>query len=197
MRLRCSVFVFAVLSGFSGAAFAAAQEPGRELGTISVGASASAATPAREHSGTDWWPSLGFGSYGGKNYARGPGTTIDGTHVGGGEGMFALSYANNDAGFLARIRSAYLTDFTSNTAEEVAFEPGFALGPSRKLWLAAGVSRLTDVANDRQRPIVGAPVEVLFFPLRGLEIAGHANFNSHRNFYGFTVGWAIARARPG
>jgi hypothetical protein len=193
-RLFWSHIVFLLALTISAANPALAAEP--DIGTIPVGSSSGGDAWASEHARSDWWPSLGIGSYGGKNYARGPGTTTDGTHVGGGSALVALSYAHNDAGFLARLRSAYLTDFTSNTAEEVAFEAGFALGSSRKLWLAAGVSRLTDVADDRQRPVVGAPVELLYFPIRGLEIAGHVNFNEHRDFYGFTVAWAIARARP-
>ena len=192
MHLRRTVCVLVTLTSVSISAVAADQE----LPTIAVGKASTNQSPVSEFASSDWWPSIGIGSYDGKNFSRGAGTTVEGTHVGGGEGMVGLSYANNDAGFLARLRSAYLTDFTSNTAEEVALEAGFAIGTSRKLWLATGVSRLTDVADDRQRPIVGAPVEILFFPLRGLEIAAHANFNQHRDFYGFTVGWAIARARP-
>jgi hypothetical protein len=51
-----------------------------------------------------------------------------------------------------------MADYTSNTAEEIAGEVGFALVASR-VYALAGVSRLTDVANDRQRPIVDVPLD--------------------------------------
>jgi hypothetical protein len=53
-----------------------------------------------------------------------------------------------------------------------------------KAWFAVGLSRLSDVSKCKQSPDVGVPVELICYPLRGLELAAHADFNDARHFFG-------------
>jgi hypothetical protein len=161
--------------------------------SISVPASPAAESGARR--GSDFWFTAGVGRYDAKDYPRGADATHDGTHIGGGEADIALSYAWLDSGLMLRLRSNYLIDFTSNTAEELALSGGVALGSSRTFWITTGVSRLTDVSNTRQAPSVGIPVELIWYPVHGLELMVHGNFNDDRKFYGVVLGWAIGH-RP-
>lgn len=110
--------------------------------------------------------------------------------AGGAELMAALNVGRP---WLARLRGAWLLDYTRNTAEDVGLLFGAALG-TRAAYLAAGVSRLTDVANDRQRTIVGVPVELLLYPTRGLEVAIHGNLNSQSRFIGLTVSGVFGKS---
>ena len=161
--------------------------------SISVSAPSAAESGATQ--GSDFWFTAGVGRYDAKDYSRGADASHDGTHIGGGEADIALSYAWLDSGLMLRLRSNYLIDFTSNTAEELALSGGVALGSSRTLWVTSGVSRLTDVSNTRQRPGVGIPVELIWYPVHGLELMVHGNFNDDRKFYGVVLGWAIGH-RP-
>ncbi|HZP12465.1 MAG TPA: hypothetical protein VFB36_08600, partial [Nevskiaceae bacterium] len=85
--------------------------------------------------------------------------------------------------------------FTSNRADETALEAGLPLAWQKKLWAAAGVSRLSDVSNTRKAPTIGFPVEIDYYPVRGLELMVHANFNKDDNYVGFGIGGAIGRQR--
>lgn len=163
--------------------------------TIRVGDRPAEVDPAVRHN--DIWITTAIGSYDAKNYPEGSATTPEGTHVGGGAVSVAATWAGNRGGYLVRLKSSYLTDFTSNTAEEVGLLVGAALADSRKVWASVGVARLTDVSNHRQSPTVGVPVELLWFPIRGLEVSVFGDFNDDRDFGGFTVGWAIGRHKPG
>ncbi|WP_028079345.1 hypothetical protein [Solimonas soli] len=165
--------------------------------TMQAAAATQGAPPARQApaepaAAVDIWGSVGAGYYDGEDYAPPPGgTKSDAQKVGGWEGYAALTFGSRAA---ARLRAAWMADYTSNTAEEVAAEIGMALY-STKAYLFAGASRLTDVANDRQRPIVGVPVELLFYPTRGLELGVHGNLNSQSDFIGVTLGGVFGKNR--
>ena len=152
------------------------------------------APPAGE--GPNIWVGLGGGGYTGQNYPNDSGSQEDRDHnkVGGYAAHFSLNFEGRSAEF--RIRHSWLFHFTSNTANELAAEVGIPLSPDRKFWASAGVSRLTDVSNSRKAPTVGAPLELRFYPARGLEFMVHGNFNKDDNFIGVAVAGAIGRHRP-
>jgi hypothetical protein len=145
-------------------------------------------------SNADFWFGIGGGAYTGEDYDPPPNPQPDDDYDAGG---YAMHMSLNAAGpALFRIRSSWYEGYTSNTAEEVAATIGVPLSPSREFWLAAGVSRLTDVSNEKQSPTVGVPIELLFYPVRGLELMIHGNFNDDSNFVGIAVGGAIGHRRP-
>ncbi len=140
------------------------------------------------------WGGLGGGAYTGQDYPDDPSSSDDEhTKVGGYQTHASFNLTGRAVGL--RGRWTHMFDFTSNAADEYAAEAAVSLLPSRQLWLAAGVSRLTDVSNDRKAPTIGFPVEVMFYPVRGLELMVHANFNEDSNYIGFGVGGAIGRQR--
>jgi hypothetical protein len=141
----------------------------------------------------DFWLSFGVGGYEGQDYDPPPGRQkTRAQEVGGGEVMLALNLAGP---VLARLRVAYLVDFTSNTAEDVGALVGLPLDAERRVFLATGVSRLTDVSNTRQSPTIGVPVELLFYPWRGLELGLHGNFNPDSDFVGVTAAGVFGKQR--
>ncbi len=143
----------------------------------------------------DVWIGLGAGYYGGQDYEAPAGQPkTQAQKVGGWEGVLNANLATGP--LLLRARGAWMLDYTRNTAEEVGLLAGAGLG-SRRVFLLAGASRLTDVASDRQRPVVGVPVELLFYPTRGLELALHGNFNAHSDFVGVTIAGVFGKRRAG
>lgn len=150
------------------------------------------AKPAPAESG-DNWISFGGGYYDGQDYdpppGEGPGQTES---ADGAELMLAFNVAGP---VLLRVRASWLLDYTSNTAEDVGVMVGLPLGPDRKAFLAAGASRLTDVSNEGQSPIVGVPIELLFYPTRGLEVSVHGNLNPDSDFIGITLGGVFGKQR--
>jgi hypothetical protein len=153
-----------------------------------------ATTPAyAADQGSDFWLSLGGGFYDGEDYDPPPGQAeSDAETAKGGEALLALNFAGP---VLARLRATWMIDYTSNTAEDVGALIGLPLGTSRRAYLAAGVSRLTDVSNRKQAPIVGVPVELLFYLTRGLEVGVHGNFNSDSDFAGITIAGVFGKRR--
>ena len=148
-----------------------------------------------QQEGPNFWVGLGGGGYTGQNYPSDAGSSGDDNNkVGGYAAHFSLNFEGRSAEF--RIRHSWLFHFTSNTANELAGEVGIPLSADRKFWASAGVSRLTDVSNSRKAPTVGAPVELRFYPARGLELMVHGNFNKDDNFVGVAVAGAIGRQRP-
>ena len=149
---------------------------------------ATAATTAEPN----FWGGLGGGAYTGKNYPP-DGDTYDPNHndVGGYSVHGSFNFTGPQATF--RIRQSEYFGFTSNTADETAIEAGLPLAWQKKLWIAAGVSRLSDVSNTRKSPTIGFPLELDLYPVRGLELMIHANFNKDDNFVGFGIGGAIGR----
>lgn len=141
----------------------------------------------------DGWISFGGGYYDGQDYDAGPGERKDDDERAGGyEGMLAFNHAGP---VLLRLRASWLLEYTSNTAEEVGALVGLPLGPDRRVYLAAGVARLTDVSNEGQSPTVGVPVELLFYPTRGFEVSVHGNFNPDSDYIGFTLGGVFGKQR--
>ncbi|MEQ1439598.1 hypothetical protein AAG565_09555 [Fontimonas sp. SYSU GA230001] len=154
---------------------------------------AQARKPASAPAAADGWISFGGGYYNGQDYEAPAGSPKgDAERVGGYEAMLAFNHAGP---VLLRLRSTWMFDFTSNTAEEVAALVGLPLAPGRQLYLAAGVSRLTDVSNTQQSPTVGVPIELLFYPTRGLEVGVHGNLNPDSDFIGFTFGGVFGKQR--
>lgn len=152
-----------------------------------------AASAADSAPASDFWIGLGAGYYGGQDYEPPAGQQKTQAYkVGGWEGVLNANLASGS--FLLRARGAWMLDYTNNTAEDVGALLGLALG-SRRVYLAAGASRLTDVANDRQRPIVGVPVELLLYPTRGLELAVHGNLNAQSHFIGVTLAGVFGKRR--
>jgi hypothetical protein len=145
----------------------------------------------------DFWWTLAAGRYVARDYGGGPQATHDGTHVGGPQLQSSLNWVPPGQGYLLRLRGSAMFDFTSNLADELALSAGLPLDAGRKLWIAGGVSALSDVSNHRQSPTSGLPLELLWFPVRGLELSLNGNFNRDRNFFGLSVGWAIGRRAPG
>lgn len=143
----------------------------------------------------NFWGGIGAGGYTGKNYPDDAGSQDDPGHnnVGGYSIHGSLNFTGPQATF--RIRQTALFNFTSNRADETAFEAGLPLAWEKKLWAAAGVSRLSDVSNSRKAPTVGFPVELDYYPVRGLELMVHANFNKDDNYVGFGISGAIGRQR--
>ncbi|TJY56616.1 hypothetical protein E4T66_18795 [Sinimarinibacterium sp. CAU 1509] len=140
----------------------------------------------------DFWVSLGAGVYGAQDYDAPSGQQKgDAQRTGGGEGVLAMSYAGP---VLLRLRASWMLEFTSNTAEEVGGLIGLPVVPS-KVFVAAGVSRLTDVSNRQQSPTVGVPIELLFYPTRGLEMGIHGNFNPDSDFIGVTLSGVFGKKR--
>ncbi|HKY93056.1 MAG TPA: hypothetical protein VJM11_18545 [Nevskiaceae bacterium] len=160
-------------------------------GAGSIRADPPSEVPGAASAESDLWFSLGAGGYAGQDYSRDEGESAESVDVGGAEGNVTLTYAHSSRNWLVRLRAAKLLDFTSNSAEEIAIGAGLPLGASA--WVTLGVSRLTDVANDRQTPVVGAPMELIWFPVSNLEVLLHGNLNRHSNFVGVTVGWAFGR----
>ncbi len=142
--------------------------------------------------GADAWASLGAGYYDGQDYGAPAGQPKTQAQKTGGWEVYAALTAGSRVA--ARLRANGLTDDTNNTAEEVAGEVGMALGSTRA-YAFAGLSRLTDVANDRQRPIVGVPLELLLYPARGLELGLHGNLNARSDFIGVTIGGVFGKDR--
>lgn len=142
---------------------------------------------------SDGWITFGGGYYDGQDYEAPPGEAKDDSERAGGyEGMLAFSHAGP---VLLRLRVSWMADYTSNTAEEVGALVGLPLGPGGRAYLAAGVSRLTDVSDEGQSPTVGVPVELLFYPTRGLEVGVHGNFNPDSDYIGFTLGGVFGKHR--
>lgn len=142
---------------------------------------------------SDGWISFGGGYYNGQDYEAPPGERKDDDErTGGYEGMLAFNHAGP---VLLRLRVSWMAEYTSNTAEEVGALVGLPLGPDRRAFLAAGVSRLTDVSNEGQSPTVGVPVELLFYPTRGFEVGVHGNFNPDSDYIGFTLGGVFGKQR--
>lgn len=140
----------------------------------------------------NFWLSLGGGWYAGSDFDPPPGKPkTDAEKVGGPNLFAALNYGGPVIG---RLRASVMLGYTRNTAEEFAGEVGFAMKPLQ-LYVLTGVSRLTDVANDRHRPIVGVPLELLYYPVRGLELGIHGNLNSKSDFVGFTIAGAFGKPR--
>lgn len=140
----------------------------------------------------DFWVSLGAGVYGAQDYDAPAGQKKgDAQRTGGGEGVLAMSYAGP---VLLRLRASWMLEFTSNTAEEVGGLVGLPVVPS-KIYVAAGVSRLTDVSNHQQSPTVGVPLELLLYPTRGLELGIHGNFNPDSDFIGVTLSGVFGKRR--
>jgi hypothetical protein len=140
----------------------------------------------------DFWVGLGGGYYGAQDYDALPGQAKgDAQRTGGYEGVLSMSYAGP---MLLRLRASWMADFTSNTAEEVGGLIGLPLVPS-KLFAAAGVSRLTDVSNRQQSPTIGVPLELLFYPTRGLEFGIHGNFNPDSDYIGVTLAGVFGKRR--
>ncbi len=143
----------------------------------------------------NFWGGIGAGAYTGKNYPPDAGSQDDPGHndVGGYSIHGSFNFTGPQATF--RIRQSALFGFTSNRADETALEAGLPLAWEKKLWAAAGVSRLSDVSNSRKAPTVGFPVELDYYPVRGLELMVHANFNKDDNYVGFGISGAIGRQR--
>lgn len=143
--------------------------------------------------GSDAWISFGGGYYDGQNYERtNSQQSAESLQADGYEVAASLNIARP---MLLRLRAAWMFDYTSNTAEEVGALVGAPLGPRRQAFLAVGVSRLTDVSNRGQSPTVGVPVELLFYPTRGLEFSIHGNFNPDSDFIGATLSGVFGKAR--
>ena len=141
---------------------------------------------------TDFWVSFGGGYYNGQDYDPPPGQPKgEAEDVEGVEGMVALNLAGP---VLARLRVAWMADYTRNTAEDVGVLLGLPLVEGRA-FLAAGASRLTDVSNRQQSPTIGVPVELLFYPTRGLEVSIHGNFNPDSDFIGITLAGVFGKQR--
>lgn len=164
------------------------------LGLMAMGAAhAAGRASSTAAQGGDVWVSFGAGYYNGQDYnppqgqPAGPAQEAEGHEL-----MAAITIA--ESLLLGRLRVSWLADYTRNTAEEVAGLVGLPLS-GHKVFLAAGVSRLTDVAADRQSPIVGVPVELLFYPTRGLELSIHGNFNSQSDFVGVTLAGVFGKRR--
>lgn len=148
--------------------------------------------PPAQANDNNFWLSLGGGWYTGSDFDPAPGKPkTDAEKVGGPNLFAALNYGGPVIG---RLRASVMLEYTRNTAEEIAGEMGFAMKPLQ-LYALAGVSRLTDVANDRHRPIVGVPLELLYYPVRGLEFGIHGNLNSKSDFAGFTVAGVFGKPR--
>jgi hypothetical protein len=143
----------------------------------------------------NFWGGIGGGAYTAKDYPPDAGSQDDPDHnkVGGYSIHGTLNFTGSMATF--RIRQSALFGFTSNRADETALEAGLPLGWNKTLWAAAGVSRLTDVSNTRKAPTVGFPLELDYYPVRGLELMVHANFNKDDNYVGFGISGAIGRQR--
>ncbi len=143
----------------------------------------------------NFWGGIGAGGYTGKNYPPDAGSVDDPDHnkVGGYEINGSLNFTGPNATF--RFRETALFHFTSNRADETALEAGLPIGLQKKLWAAAGISRLSDVSNSRKAPTVGFPLELDYYPVRGLELMVHANFNKDDNYVGVGIGGAIGRKR--
>lgn len=143
---------------------------------------------------SDGWVSFGGGYYDGQDYERLPGQPeSDAQEARGYEAMLAF---NVTAPMLLRFRVAWMADYTSNTAEDVGVLVGLPVAEGR-MFLAAGVSRLTDVSDQGQSPTVGVPVELLIYPTRGLEFALHGNFNPDSDFIGVTLAGVFGKRRAG
>ncbi|MFA5938636.1 MAG: hypothetical protein WC809_04700 [Sinimarinibacterium sp.] len=154
---------------------------------------AQARKPAQPAPAGDNWISFGGGYYNGQDYEAPPGEQKDeAERVDGYEGMLAFNAAGP---VLLRLRASWLLNFTSNTAEEVGALVGLPLGPDRRVYLAAGVARLTDVSNEGQSPTVGVPIELLFYPTRGFEVSVHGNLNPDSDYIGFTLGGVFGKQR--
>lgn len=140
----------------------------------------------------DFWVSFGGGYYNGQDYDPPPGQPkSEAEDAEGVEGMVALNLAGP---VLARLRVAWMADYTRNTAEDVGVLVGLPLVEGRA-FLAVGASRLTDVSNRAQSPTIGVPVELLFYPTRGLEFAIHGNFNPDSDFVGITLAGVFGKQR--
>lgn len=156
--------------------------------------SVQAAKPALSPSSaqTDFWVSFGGGYYNGQDYDPPPGQPKgEAEDAEGVEGMVAL---NLSGPVLVRLRVAWMADYTRNTAEDVGVLLGLPLVEGRA-FLGAGASRLTDVSNREQSPTIGVPVELLFYPTRGLEVAIHGNFNPDSDFVGITLAGVFGKQR--
>lgn len=144
---------------------------------------------------SNFFVGLGAGGYVGEEYEKPSGCCFDpeAYEVGG----YALHASFNVAmaGTLVRFRHSLLTAFTSNVADETALAFGLALTPERNVWATVGVSRLTDVSNQKKSPTVGVPIELIAYPVRGLELMLHGNVNGDSNFIGVAIAGAIGRQR--
>ncbi|MEW6168811.1 MAG: hypothetical protein AB1651_14110 [Pseudomonadota bacterium] len=158
-----------------------------------VAAPVQARKPVPAQPASDFWVSFGGGYYDGQDYdpppgqPKGPAQEADGA-----EALLALNIAGP---VLARLRVGWMADYTSNTAEEVGVLLGVPAGPGGRAYLAAGVSRLTDVSNREQSPTIGVPIELLLYPTRGLEVGIHGNFNPDSDFIGITLAGVFGKRR--
>lgn len=161
---------------------------------LSLAAPALAGPPVvKGGGGSDVWFTMGGGYYDGQDYSpQAGGGVTDAEDTEGLELVAALTVVGDG---LFRVRASWMTNYTSNTAEEVAGLVGLPLGKDRKTYLAAGISRLTDVSAEQQSPTIGVPVELLYYPARGLEIGLHGNFNPDSNFVGITIGGVFGKRR--
>ncbi|HEX4871751.1 MAG TPA: hypothetical protein VFV27_05490 [Nevskiaceae bacterium] len=172
------------------------------LGVVSPGALAEEETrvipvesrPARQPAVAapdtdDLWLTPALGYYKGQGYDNVcRSSTPDCDDVGGPSGHLSLNLRTPR--LLVRLRASYLVGYTSNTAEEVALGLGLPLGSSGRRHFVVGVSRLTDVAADRQGPTVGVPLELLLHSSEGgVEFSLHGNLNDDSDFIGALVGW--------
>jgi len=151
-----------------------------------------AAVPSQ---GPNLWVGLGGGAYTAEDYEDDPQSQEDNQHVkvGGFETHFTFNVDGPQFG--GRFRWSHMLSFTNNAADEMAAEAKLRVSPDRKFWLALGVSRLTDVSNTRKAPTVGFPLEVMYYPVRGLELSIHGNINEDKSYIGFGVAGALGRWR--
>jgi hypothetical protein len=140
------------------------------------------------------WFGLGGGGYTGQGYDQPPGATNSDSYNVGGYAAHATLNVTFDAATL-RYRHSVMFGFTQNTAEEDAILGGLPLEGSHRLWFDVGVSRLADVSNTRKAPTIGIPLELVLYPVRGLELMVHANVNHDSSFVGFAIAGAIGRHR--
>lgn len=161
-----------------------------DLASIPLAPRVQPAGEAAARRGGDGWVGFGLGGYRGEDYNTGCRTSGGGCDdVGGYSAHGSLNLRGES--LLVRLRASYFEGFTSNTAEEVALALGLPLGDSGRTHLLAGLSRLTDVANDRQSPTLGVPIELLLHPAGGMELSLHGNINDDSSFVGASLGWAF------
>jgi hypothetical protein len=143
----------------------------------------------------NYWAGLGGGFYTAQDYPDDDPSDNDDqkAEVGGPQTHFTFNMDGARVG--GRFRWTHMFNFTNNAADEMAAEVRLAVADDRRFWVAAGIARMTDVSNKRKAPTVGVPLEVMFYPVRGLELSVHANLNKDKSYIGFGVAGAIGRRR--
>lgn len=190
MKCRQMLVQVLVIGALAGAApIAAAQS--RPDAARAGARDRAAARPAQTG---DFWVSLGGGAYTGEEYEQPANDPNSSSYdVGGYAAHASFNMSNGDV--LLRVRSSWLFDYTNNTAEEVGVSIGLPLARDRSVWASVGVSRLTDVSFTQQSPTVGVPVDLAFYPTRGLELLVHGNLNDDSNFIGVAISGVIGKDR--